>query len=184
MHLRRDALRGAARLALAVSEVAKSEGGVATAGWIQARPGVPNIVPGACALTLDQRHASGAALARMLERSEGESRSIAADEGLTVEWRRLWGIDPIEFDPALVVLGEQSAREVAGESHRMASGPLHDAAVVARAGVPSVMLFVQSLRGLSHTPDEDTRPEHLELAVRAFDRLAERTLEWMARRGA
>jgi N-carbamoyl-L-amino-acid hydrolase len=182
MHLRRDALQGAARLAIAVREVARSEGGVGTAGWIQARPGVPNIVPGACALALDQRHVSGAGLARMVERSVAESRRIASEEGLTVERRRLWGIDPIEFDPALVALCEQSAREVTGASHRMASGPLHDAAEMARAGVPTVMLFVQSLRGLSHTPDEDTRPEHLELAVRAFDLLADRTLQWMAAR--
>ena len=58
MHLRRDALAGAARLALAVRDIARDEGGVGTAGWIQARPGIPNIVPGACALTLDLRHAS------------------------------------------------------------------------------------------------------------------------------
>jgi N-carbamoyl-L-amino-acid hydrolase len=53
---------------------------------------------------------------------------------------------------------------------------LHDAAEVARAGIPTVMLFVQSLRGLSHTKLEDTRPEHLELSVQALDRLATKTL--------
>jgi hydantoinase/carbamoylase family amidase len=184
MHLRRDALAGAARLALAVRDFARAEKGVGTAGWIQARPGIPNIVPGACALTLDQRHASAAALARMLRATEEASRRIAAEEKLEVEWRRLWRIDPIEFHPELIELGEASAREVAGYCTRMASGPLHDAAEVARAGVPTVMLFVQSLRGLSHTPDEDTRPEHLELAVRALDRLADRTLRWMGERGA
>ena len=62
-------------------------------------------------------------------------------------------------------------------SHRLPSGPLHDAAEVARAGVPTVMLFVQSLRGLSHTKLEDTKPEHLELSVRALDRLASKTLD-------
>jgi N-carbamoyl-L-amino-acid hydrolase len=62
----------------------------------------------------------------------------------------------------------------------MPSGPLHDAAEVARAGVPTVMLFVQSLRGLSHTRLEDTRPEHLELSVHALDRLASRTLDWLS----
>ena len=59
-------------------------------------------------------------------------------------------------------------------SHRLPSGPLHDAAEVARAGVPTVMIFVQSLRGLSHTKLEDTKEEHLELSVRALDRLASR----------
>ena len=94
----------------------------------------------------------------------------------------MWRIDPIEFHPALVTLGEASALEVSGGCHRMASGPLHDAAEMARAGIPTVMLFVQSLRGLSHTPDEDTLPEHLELSVRALDRLADRTLEWIETR--
>ena len=64
--------------------------------------------------------------------------------------------------------------------HRLPSGPLHDAAEVCRAGVPTVMLFVQSLRGLSHTKLEDTREEHLELSVRALDRLASKTIAWVA----
>ena len=71
-----------------------------------------------------------------------------------------------------------AVREVAGTSHRLPSGPLHDAAEVSRAGVPTAMLFVQSLRGLSHTKLEDTKPEHLELAVQALDRLATKTLGW------
>ena len=62
-----------------------------------------------------------------------------------------------------IELADESIREVCGTSHRLPSGPLHDAAEVARAGVPTVMLFVQSLRGLSHTKLEDTKKEHLEL---------------------
>ena len=65
---------------------------------------------------------------------------------------------------------------MAGTSHRLPSGPLHDAAEVARAGIPTVMLFVQSLRGLSHTKLEDTKPEHLELSVQALDRLTDKAL--------
>jgi N-carbamoyl-L-amino-acid hydrolase len=60
------------------------------------------------------------------------------------------------------------------------SGPLHDAAEVARAGIPTVMVFVQSLRGLSHTKLEDTKPEHLDLAVQALDRLTTKTMEAFA----
>ena len=52
---------------------------------------------------------------------------------------------------------------------------------MARAGVPTAMLFVQSLRGLSHTRVEDTLEEHLELSVRALDLLADKTIEWMSR---
>ena len=64
--------------------------------------------------------------------------------------------------------------------HRLPSGPLHDAAEVARAGVPTVMMFVQSLHGISHNKIEDTQEDHLELCVQAFDRLAEKTLQQFA----
>ena len=80
----------------------------------------------------------------------------------------------------LIELADESIREVAGSSHRLPSGPLHDAAEVARAGVPTVMLFVQSLHGLSHTKLEDTKEEHLELSVRALDRLASKTIDRVA----
>ncbi len=63
-----------------------------------------------------------------------------------------------------------------------AFGPLHDAAEVARAGVPTVMMFVQSLHGISHNKIEDTREENLALAVRSSDRLVSKALEWMASR--
>ena len=98
-------------------------------------------------------------------------------------WEQIWQIEPILFDDALIELADESIREVAGTSHRLPSGPLHDAAEVSRAGMPTVMLFVQSLRGLSHTPLEDTKPEHLELSVQALDRLASKTIERVAAAG-
>ena len=85
--------------------------------------------------------------------------------------------------PELIELADAAITEVAGTSHRLPSGPLHDAAEVARVGVPTVMVFVQSLRGLSHTKLEDTKPEDLELAVDALDRLTSRTIDWLAARG-
>ena len=116
----------------------------------------------------------------MLQGARRASRTIAEEEGVEVEWERLWHIHPIPFDPGLIELAEHAIVEVAGRSHRLASGPLHDAAEVARAGIPTVMLFVQSLRGLSHTKEEDTLPEHIELSVRALDLLAQRTVERFA----
>ncbi|MGH3007632.1 MAG: M20/M25/M40 family metallo-hydrolase, partial [Gaiellaceae bacterium] len=88
---------------------------------------------------------------------------------------------PILFDEELIELADEAVTEVAGTSHRLPSGPLHDAAEVARAGVPTVMLFAQSLRGLSHTKLEDTKPEHIELSVQALDRLAAKALDRAAR---
>jgi acetylornithine deacetylase/succinyl-diaminopimelate desuccinylase-like protein len=106
------------------------------------------------------------------------SERFAAEERLEVEFEQIWSIEPILFDETLIGFADEAIREVAGTSHKLPSGPLHDAAEVARAGVPTVMLFVQSLRGLSHTKLEDTKPEHLELSVQALDRLATKTLAW------
>ena len=74
-----------------------------------------------------------------------------------MEWSRIWQIEPIAFDPRMVELCDESIREMAGKSHRMPSGPLHDAAEVSRAGIPTVMMFVQSVGGISHNKMEDTR---------------------------
>ena len=90
---------------------------------------------------------------------------------------RYWQIEPIPFDPALIDLADEVVGEVAGVSHRLPSGPLHDAAEMARV-IPTVMLFVKSLRGLSHTKEEDTPEEDLELSVRALYELTRRTLSW------
>jgi N-carbamoyl-L-amino-acid hydrolase len=97
-----------------------------------------------------------------------------------VVWERLWHIDPAPFHPELIAFADEAVRETCGTSHRLPSGPLHDAAEMAMAGVPTVMLFVQSLKGISHNKIEDTRREHLDLAVRALDRLAEKTMRWVA----
>jgi N-carbamoyl-L-amino-acid hydrolase len=112
-----------------------------------------------------------------LSLAQEASVRFAAEEDLEVTWERIWSIEPILFDGALIELADESIREVSGTVHRLPSGPLHDAAEVARAGVPTVMVFVQSLRGLSHTKLEDTKREHLELAVEALDRLAAKTME-------
>jgi beta-ureidopropionase / N-carbamoyl-L-amino-acid hydrolase len=180
MDARRDPLAAAARLLLAVREPAREAGGVATVGRCTVEPGIVTAVPGACEIALDQRHLDPAALRDLLEAARRAAAEIAAGEGVEVTWRRLWRIEPVAFHPELIALADASVREVAGASHRLPSGPLHDAAEVARAGVPTVMLFAQSLRGLSHTREEDTRPEHLELAVRALARTVERTIAWVS----
>ena len=112
----------------------------------------------------------------MLAMAREASERFAREENIEVEWERIWNIEPILFDEALIELADESIREIAGTSHRLPSGPLHDAAEVARAGIPTVMIFVQSLRGLSHTKLEDTKREHLELSVRALDGLVTRTI--------
>jgi N-carbamoyl-L-amino-acid hydrolase len=179
---RRDALAGAARLELEIREIAARTGGgaVCTMGAVATKPGIVTSVVEEAACLLDQRHLDAGTLAAMLEGAKAASERFAVEERLEVEWERIWGIEPILFDPTLIELCSEAIAEVAGTAHRLPSGPLHDAAEVARAGIPTVMLFVQSLRGLSHTKLEDTRPEHLELAIAALDRLADKTIDRVA----
>src|SRR5439155_14101558 len=156
MDARRDAFAAAARFALESREIAKRAGGVATVGRVVTRPGIVTAIPGQCEITLDQRHLEGRVLAAMLAEASSAGEDVAADENVAVEWERIWRIDPVHFDAELIDMCERAILEVAGRCHRLPSGPLHDAAEVARAGVPTAMMFVQSLRGLSHTRDEDT----------------------------
>jgi hydantoinase/carbamoylase family amidase len=182
MDQRRDALAGAAKLALELREIAArvGDGAVLTSGGVVCRPGIVTSVVETAEQLLDMRHLDAAKLASMWEQVCETCERFAEEERLEVEYERMWQIEPILFDETLIEFADEAIRGVAGTSHRLPSGPLHDAAEVSRTGVPTVMLFVQSLRGLSHTKLEDTKPEHIELAVQALDGLATRTLAWAA----
>ena len=182
MDKRRDALAGAAKLALEIRPIAAAvgDGAVCTSGGVVCKPGIVTSVVETAEQLLDQRHLDAAKLADLLGRAKEASERYAEEEDVEVSWNRIWSIEPILFDERLVELADESIREVCGTSHRLPSGPLHDAAEVARAGVPTVMIFVQSLRGLSHTKLEDTKEEHLQLSVQALDRLATKAMEAFA----
>jgi beta-ureidopropionase / N-carbamoyl-L-amino-acid hydrolase len=179
MDQRRDALAAAAKLALEIRDLARrtGDGAVCTVGSCVTKPGIVTSVVETCTILLDQRHLDAGKLAAMLAEAKNASERFAREENVEVERERIWGIEPILFDDGLIELAEEAVREVAGAAHRLPSGPLHDAAEVSRAGIPTAMLFVQSLRGLSHTKLEDTKPEHIELSVQALDRLAAKTLD-------
>src|SRR5476649_1505439 len=178
MDKRRDALAGAAKLALEIRAIAREvgDGAVCTSGNVVCKPGIVTSVVETAEQLLDQRHLDAGSLARMHSLAREAADRFAAEENIDVEWERIGQIEPILFDDALIELAEESILEVAGTSHRLPSGPMHDAAEVSRAGIPTVMVFVQSLRGLSHTKLEDTKREHLELSVAALDRLASKTI--------
>jgi N-carbamoyl-L-amino-acid hydrolase len=182
MDKRRDALAGAAKLALEIRPIAAEvgDGAVCTSGGVVCKPGIVTSVVETAEQLLDQRHLDADKLARLLTRAKAATERFAEEEDIEVSWDRIWSIEPILFDERLVELADEAIREVCGTSYRLPSGPLHDAAEVARAGVPTVMVFVQSLRGLSHTKLEDTKEEHLQLAVQALDRLATKTMEAFA----
>ena len=180
MNARRDALAAASKLALEIRTIAsKHEDAVCTIGSVKTFPGIVTAVVGRCEVTLDQRDLDANVLAQMYREAQEASRRFAAEENCTVNWSRLWNIEPVPFHPHLLDLCEQAVRETSGASHRMPSGPLHDAAEVSRAGIPTVMMFVQSLKGISHNKIEDTKEEHLEMSVVALDRLACKTMDWI-----
>jgi N-carbamoyl-L-amino-acid hydrolase len=180
MNVRRDALAAAAKLALEIRSIAgKHRDAVCTMGSVKTLPGIVTAVVGRCETTLDQRDLDAAVLAGMFREARNASEQFARDEKCTVEWSRIWNIEPVPFHPALIKLCEDAIREIAGEAPRMPSGPLHDAAEVARAGIPTVMMFVQSLGGISHNKVEDTKEEYIELSVLALDRLATKTMTWI-----
>jgi N-carbamoyl-L-amino-acid hydrolase len=183
MHKRKDAFLAAAKMAPEIYAITGRHGGVSTIGSCVTQPGIVTSVVETCRITLDQRHLDAEGLAALLREAKEASERFAREGGLPApEWETIWRIQPIHFHPELIELCDQAIREVAGTSHRLPSGPLHDAAEVARAGIPTVMMFVQSLHGISHNKIEDTKREHIELAVQALDRLADKTITWILAR--
>ncbi len=182
MNRRQDAFLAAAQMSPEIYRITDRNGGVCTIGSCLTKPGIVTSVIEECRITLDQRHLDADALARMLSEARAASERFAEEGNVTVEWERLWQIEPMPFDGTLIGFCDEAIRETCGKSHCLPSGPLHDAAEVARAGVPTVMMFVQSLHGISHNKIEDTKEEHLELAVRTFDRLATKTMAWLTSR--
>jgi len=183
MNRRKDALLAAAKMSSEIYHIAERSGeGVCTIGSCTTKPGIVTSVVEECRITLDQRHLDASKLARMLEEAKAASERFAAEGNVEVSWERLWQITPRPFHPELIERCDTAINETAGRSLRLPSGPLHDAAEVAAAGIPSVMMFVQSLHGISHNKIENTKEEHIEQAVVAFDRLATMAMLWIAPR--
>jgi len=187
MNRRRDAFLAAAKMSPEIYRIAERSnggpsrtGGVCTIGSCLTKPGIVTSVVEECRIALDQRHLDAGALARMLSEAKVASEEFAKEGKVDVAWERIWNIEPILFHQELVELCAEAIQQSGSKPHRLPSGPLHDAAEVARAGIPTVMMFVQSLRGISHNKIEDTKEEHLALAVTAFDKLADKTIRWIA----
>jgi N-carbamoyl-L-amino-acid hydrolase len=186
MNRRRDALGAAAKFHLAIREIAVREGGVSTVGRLVTLPGIVSSVVAQADLTLDQRHIDANALARMYADARAASERFAHEENVGLAWSYIWDIEPILFHETLVDFCAQAIEETTGiaKAHRLPSGPLHDAAEMARIGIPTVMMFTQSLHGISHNKIEDTLEEHLLQSVEALDRLAIKTADWIVAGGA
>ena len=178
--MRRDAFLAAAETALECREIATRHsaagaGVVCTCGVVKVEPGIVTAVPGRCEMSLDQRALDPGVLARMLADARAASERIAKKNNVSVEWRRVWRIEPRPFDPRLIELCAEAVREVTGDEPRLPSGPLHDAAEMV-PNMPVVMMFAYSSNGLSHCKEEDTPEPFLEQTIDAFLRLVQKTV--------
>jgi N-carbamoyl-L-amino-acid hydrolase len=126
-------------------------------------------------MLLDQRHLDPAALAKMLEEARAACEEAGAAHGCTVELQHLWRIPPIPFDERLIELARQAVVDSGGQDTAIPSGPLHDAAEMARL-LPTVMIFAKSSPPVSHTKEEDTPEADLRVAIEAYGRTVEAAL--------
>ena len=178
--MRRDAFLAAAESALGFREIARrfttpTARVVCTVGTVKAEPGIVTAVPGACEISLDQRALDATVLEQMLADAREVSSTAARANNVTVEWKKIWSIDPRPFDPTLIQLCTDAVREVTGDAPLLPSGPLHDAAEMV-PHMPVVMMFAYSSNGLSHCKEEDTPSEHLLKTIEAFLLLVRKTV--------
>lgn len=179
MNRRKDAFLAAAKMSPEIYNITNRHGGVCTIGSVTTKPGIVTSVVEECRITLDQRILDADALAAMLQEAKDASEGFAKEGNVGLEWEHLWSIAPEHFHPDLLVMCDEAIMETCGQVHRLPSGPLHDAAEVSKAGIPTVMMFLQSLHGISHNKIEDSKEEHIEMSVTALDKLAEKTMNWI-----
>jgi beta-ureidopropionase / N-carbamoyl-L-amino-acid hydrolase len=180
MALRRDTFMATSQAALAIREVGLGhEGGVCTIGGATSEPGVVTAVPGRTEMLLDQRHLDPDELAAMLAEARTACEQAAAAHGCEVELRHLWSIEPIPFDDRLIAIARRAVADSGGKDTGIPSGPLHDAAEMARL-LPTVMIFSSSSPPVSHTKEEDTPEADLRVMIEAYGRTVEATLELAA----
>jgi N-carbamoyl-L-amino-acid hydrolase len=171
MDQRRDAGLAAAETALAVERIATRHGGVGTTGNLALEPGVITAVPGRAELGIDLRHPAADPLAAMRAEVLDAGRDAAGRHRCELDRTPIWRIEPIRFDAALVASAEEAAARVGGRADAMPSGALHDAAEMARR-IPTAMIFVASIGGISHAKEERSDEGHLASAIEAFASLA------------
>ncbi len=162
MRLRRDAGLAAGEVAVAVRRIARELGGdqVGTVGSIRLHPSLVNVVAARAVVTVDLRNTDEQALQEAERRLAAELDRIAEAEGVTVTTRSTARFEPVTFDPAVVDLVASTAADMGLSVRRMPSGAGHDAQMMARV-CPTGMVFVPSVKGISHNPAEHTEPEDL-----------------------
>jgi allantoate deiminase len=171
MHLRRDALAGAAEWIAIVEREAKSVPGlVATVGRLDVQPGAANVIPAHVLAALDVRHASDAVRLQAVERLLGCAHQCAARRSLVFTTEPRLNQPVVAMDEALVRMTERAVSVSGHAVHRMSSGAGHDAMIMARR-MPSAMLFLRSPGGISHHPNETVLLEDVAAALKVGEAL-------------
>jgi allantoate deiminase len=174
MHLRHDALAGAAEWISNVERLAReTDGLIATVGKIEVEPNAGNVVPGAAAVSLDLRHSTDSARAAALEMLLARASEIARRRSLRFQSKRLMDQPAVHMDKRLTAFLVEAIESHSLPPRRMPSGAGHDAMVMA-ARVPAAMLFLRSPGGISHHPDEAVREQDVENALRVASSFVER----------
>jgi len=174
MHLRRDALAGAAEWIGAVEREARTIVDlVATIGRIEAKPGAANVIPGDAMLSLDVRHSSDNVRAGAVARLLGCAGQTAARRGLTLSSEIRLDQPSVAMDPDLTAILARAVEDCGYPVHRVHSGAGHDAMIMARR-MPAAMLFLRSPGGISHRPDESVLVEDVTAALEVGMRFLEK----------
>lgn len=161
MEVRRDANYAAAKLIVAARDLTKEiEGLRVNTGRYRCEPGNVNVVARQAVFSLDMRHPEDQPLQMAEKRMREAAEAIAKEEKVTISFADLARFPATPFDPAIVAKVEGAAKRLGYPVRRMPSGAGHDAQMMAGV-VPTAMIFVPSINGRSHTPDEETRPEDI-----------------------
>jgi allantoate deiminase len=165
MHLRRDAIAGAAEWIAAVEREGQSVAGlVATVGVVEPKPGVANVIAGEARLTLDVRHSANDVRERAVNALIRAAEEIVSRRGLTVTQNTLSIQPSVAMDPFLVGQIEEAMRKAGCRPHRMVSGAGHDAMILAEK-IPAGMIFLRTPGGISHNPQETVKLEDVARAI-------------------
>jgi len=162
MRLRHDAGYCAAAIGTFLRALAREFGGsqVCTMGRVELTPNLINVIAAHAKVTIDMRNTDEVTLQRAEARLAAFLAGLARDEGVAIDVRTLARFEPVVFDAGLVLRIERIARRLGHAPRRMTSGAGHDAQMIARVA-PAAMIFVPSVRGISHNPAEHTEPAHL-----------------------
>jgi N-carbamoyl-L-amino-acid hydrolase len=166
---RRDALLAAARLILAVNRIVIAEPGrqVGTVGRIQAEPGAVNVIPGKVVMSLELRDLSLDKVRRLFSLIQAESGQIGKETNTVISFTTVEETAPSLTDPRLRNLIRASATELGLSSLDLPSGAGHDAQSIARIA-PVGMIFIPSVGGISHSPNEFSRPDDIANGARVL----------------